>query len=286
MKIALCGNSRQHDSAPAVGRFLAALRAAGAAIVMHPKLHAALAQSAPEALTEADAVWQRGDDLAADLAVCFGGDGAILRTAMWVGPRQIPILGVNTGHLGFLAGATAADLPALPAAILAGGLEVERRSLIHVVSPKLPTWPYALNEVAISKCDSMQLIHAATSVDGQPLATYRADGLIISTPTGSTAYNLSAGGPIIEPSAPVWAIAPICPHSLGMRPLVMSDSHTITVEADARSASVLVALDGRSAAVPRGTAVVMRRAPFCTLLAHLPGRGFPAPLREKLSWGS
>ena len=286
MQIAVCGNARQRDFAPAVVRFIEDMRGRGARIVMHPKLMEALLRALPGPAPAADAVWQKGDDLRADLAVCFGGDGAILRTAMWVGPRQIPILGVNTGHLGFLAGATAADLPTLPAAIASGGLEVESRRLLHVVSPKLATWPYALNEVAISKCDSMQIIEAETTLDGRPLATYRADGIIIATPTGSTAYNLSAGGPIIEPGAPVWAISPIAAHSLGMRPLVVSDSHTVSVTARARSETVLVALDGRAVAVPRDTAVVIRNADFSVRLAHLPGRGFPAPLREKLAWGS
>ncbi len=284
MQIALCGNSRQRDFAPAVAQFIDDMRRMGASLLIHPKLHSALQPFAPAA--GACRVWEKGQELEADLVVCFGGDGAILRTAMWVGSREIPILGVNTGHLGFLAGATAADLPALPGAIERGELEVEPRGLMHVASPRLHMWPYALNEVALSKCDSMQMIHAETWLDGSPLATYRADGLIISTPTGSTAYNLSAGGPIIEPQAPVWAISPIAAHSLGIRPLVVSDSHTLSVIANTRGTNVLLALDGRSEALPRGTTVEIRRAHFTVRLARLRGRGFPAPLRDKLSWGA
>lgn len=283
MTIAIYGSRQLEAYAEPLGQFLELLAQAGASVAMHRKLYDVLACAMPRRLA---AVRQVVDSPAfsADLAISIGGDGTFLRTAMWVADKQMPILGINSGHLGYLSAADITGLPALAPALLAGEYAIESRSLIQVVAPELPGWPYALNEVAFSKEENSSIITARASVNGQHLADYRADGLIVSTPTGSTAYNLSVGGPIIQPTAPVWAITPVAAHSLGMRPLVVSDSSEITVEATGRASAFRVSLDGRSHKLPIGTAVSLRKSPFPILMATLPGRTFAQRLRDKLHW--
>ncbi len=164
-----------------------------------------------------------------DLVISIGGDGTFLRTAAWVGDREIPILGVNTGHLGYLAGVSLDELLVNVDKYISTSMATESRTLIEVVSNEVRGSRYALNEVTIAKEDTASIISAMTKIDGRELADYRADGLIVATPTGSTAYNLSVGGPIIEPSAPVFVLSPIAAHSLSMRPMVVNDRSQIEV---------------------------------------------------------
>lgn len=283
MTIAIYGSRRLQAYADPLGLFLEALARTGADVVMHRKLYDVLIHAMPLRMAAVRKVVAT-PDFAADVAVSIGGDGTFLRTAMWVGAKQIPILGINAGHLGYLSGADIADLPSLAPVLLSGDFALEMRSLIEVTSPALGAWPYALNEVAVSKEESASMIVADTHINGHRLAAYRADGLIISTPTGSTAYNLSVGGPIIQPSAPVWSIAPVAAHSLGMRPIVVSDASEIAVTVDGRARSCRVSLDGRAASLPIGSTIRLRKAPFCIRLVSLPGRTFADRLRDKLHW--
>ena len=179
-----------------------------------------------------------------------------------------------------------ADAPAFVDNILAGNYTVEHRSLLQVTEPATRGWHCALNEVVLAKDDSASLITAETLLDSRPLATYKADGLIIATPTGSTAYNLSAGGPIIQPTAPVWVLSPIAAHSLGMRPLVVSDDTVLRITVSGRGHTFRLTLDGRSTTLPMGTQVTVRRAPFTTGVVQPLGTGFPAVLRTKLMFNA
>ncbi|MDE6489755.1 MAG: NAD(+)/NADH kinase, partial [Muribaculaceae bacterium] len=228
-----------------------------------------------------------GDNITADMALSIGGDGTFLRTAQWIGDRQIPILGINTGHLGYLAEIRLSEAPAMIADILAGNYNVEPRSLLEAIIPDCPAdyWPYALNEAAILKKDTSSMITAHTAINGTDLTTYLGDGLIISTPTGSTGYNLSVGGPIIQPTAPNWVISPIAAHSLTMRPLVTSDNERLSVTTTSRAGSYLLSLDGRSLSLQSGTTVEIRRAPFSVHIVQRPGHNFASTLRAKLLWG-
>lgn len=160
--------------------------------------------------------------------------------------------------------------------------------MIEVTSPdiKIDCWPYALNEVAILKQDTASMITMKASVDGAGLADYRADGLIISTPTGSTGYNLSVGGPIVAPQAPVWIISPVAAHSLTMRPLVVSDDSVVSVNTRSRTSSYRVSLDGRSVTLPVSTTIIMKRAPFVTKVVQRLDHRFVDTLRSKLLWGA
>ena len=282
MLIAIYGSRRQTPHAPQLQTLLHALAVGGAGIAMHPKLYehlsGELGMSLP-GVTVADP-YRSPDE--ADLALSIGGDGTFLRTAAWVAETGTPILGINTGNLGYLSALGIDEAVAHTDYILEGDYIVEPRTLLHVQADGLRGWPYALNEAVVAKEDSASMITASATVGGRALTDYRADGLIVSTPTGSTAYNLSAGGPIVQPSAPCWVITPICAHSLGMRPLVISDDMEISLKVTGRCKAFRLSLDGRSVALPQGTTVTMRRAGFRTNIVQLRCNEFPAVLRSKL----
>ncbi len=283
MTIAIYGSRRQQSAIEYVERFLATLLQKNIEVVMHRKLYNHLTSElgrklSPQIQVVADERFE------ADLAVSLGGDGTFLRTAAWVGPKEIPIVGVNTGHLGYLTALPIERLPELLEMIERDEFTVERRSLIEVKEPELPFSPYALNEVAISKEASASMISTRVEIDGMLLADYHADGLIISTPTGSTAYNLSAGGPIVQPTIDVVVITPLAPHSLAMRPLVADSAGCISILPTGRAPGVRLALDGRSLELPTGTPIRLTRAPFNTLVMQLASHPFTEALREKLHW--
>lgn len=285
MTIAIYGSRRQAPYAQAIQRLVSTLIDADINIVMHPKLYDHLAF---ELYLDLENV-ERGDyehvDDEAAVVLSIGGDGTFLRTAAWVADTEKPILGINTGHLGYLAALSIEDVDALVNILQANEFWLSRRSLVAVDHPALRGWRYALNEVVITKEDSASMITARTLVDGGELARYRADGLIISTPTGSTAYNLSAGGPIIQPNAPVFAVTPIAAHSLSMRPLVVSDDVEVNIEVSGRSQSFRVTIDGRSTTLPIGSQISLKKADFCVVIVQRRGHAFPEILHDKLQWG-
>ena len=287
MRIAIYGSRRQLPYKDSIQSLLRRLSLAGAEIYMAHKLYTHLAGDLALNLS---AVTLAGSDFRSlphiDMALSIGGDGTFLRTAAWVADTGTPILGINTGHLGYLAPLPVADAPAFVDNILTGNYTVEHRSLLQVTEPATRGWHCALNEVVLAKDDSASLITAETLLDSRPLATYKADGLIIATPTGSTAYNLSAGGPIIQPTAPVWVLSPIAAHSLGMRPLVVSDDTVLRITVSGRGHTFRLTLDGRSTTLPMGTQVTVRRAPFTTGVVQPLGTGFPAVLRTKLMFNA
>ncbi|MBP2691442.1 MAG: NAD(+)/NADH kinase [Muribaculaceae bacterium] len=284
MRIAVYGSRRQDNYLPEIEAFMRRLAQMGVEVVMHPKLYKYLQAVMLPALAAVRRVTD-SSDFTADASVSIGGDGTFLRTAMWVSRSDIPILGVNTGHLGYMTALSVDRLSEVPELIMSGTLSYERRGLIEVVSPEIKTWPFALNEVTISKDDSASMIDAMTYLDGIHLADYCADGLIIATPTGSTAYNLSVGGPVIQPQTRVWVISPIAAHTLTMRPLVISDSSSLSILPQARAEHFRLTLDGRSVSLPVGTEIRLRRADFDVKVLHLPGSSFIETLRNKLHWG-
>lgn len=282
MLIAIYGSRRQTPHAPQLQTLLHALAVGGAGIAMHPKLYEHLSGELGMSLPGVTVADPYRSPAEADLALSIGGDGTFLRTAAWVAETETPILGINTGNLGYLSALGIDEAVAHTNFILEGDYIVEPRTLLHVQADGMRGWPYALNEAVVAKEDSASMITASATVGGRALTDYRADGLIVSTPTGSTAYNLSAGGPIVQPSAPCWIITPICAHSLGMRPLVISDDMEISLKVTGRCKAFRLSLDGRSVALPQGTTVTMRRAGFRTNIVQLRCNEFPAVLRSKL----
>ncbi len=224
----------------------------------------------------------------AQAAISIGGDGTFLRTARWIGRRCIPVLGVNTGHLGFLAVCSPADSEAIAGLLAAGGAEVEERMALRVdvgeggVSPALP---YALNEVAILKEDTASMINVNVEIDGAHLADYMADGVLISTPTGSTGYGLSVGGPILFPNLNVICLSPIAPHTLTLRPCVVGEGSIIKARTSSRASRYRVSLDGVSVLLETGSEITIRKADFSPRVIRPLDISFAATLRRKLLWG-
>lgn len=225
----------------------------------------------------------------ADLVLSIGGDGSFLTTASAVGAYETPIMGINSGHLGYLSAAELSDTSRIIHEILSGDYDISERTVIAVTTsdPQLRlTRSFALNEVAFLKRDTASMITLDTSLNGAPLARYRADGLIVSTPTGSTGYNLSIGGPIVAPDNDDWIIAPIAPHSLSMRPLVVSDRSTLDVAVSSRSDSFMVSVDGKATALPIDTRLRLEKAGFRVNVVMERGHNFTDTLRDKLLWGA
>lgn len=232
--------------------------------------------------------FSRGDDLkGVQYVFSIGGDGTLLDTVTYVGPREIPILGINTGRLGFLA-TTPYDqiLPALEA-LFRGHYHIDSRSLIRVDSDReiFEGINFGLNEFSILKRDTSSMIVVHTYLDGEYLNSYWADGLIVATPTGSTGYSLSCGGPVVFPQTNNFVISPVCPHNLNVRPLIVSDRSVISFEIEGRSQNFLVSLDSRSRPVDATIQIAVRREGFDAKLIQPNQVNFLATLRNKLHWG-
>lgn len=225
----------------------------------------------------------------ADMAVSIGGDGAFLKTARWVGNREIPVAGINTGHLGYLSAFTFGNADEIYDALLNGRFRIENRSLLSVEisdgSPSQRTLT-ALNELAITRGDNAAMLNISAVIDNGPSLNYMGDGLIISTPTGSTAYNISVGGPILDPGLAGWVLSPIAAHSLSMRPLVVNDSSTIDISVSTRGQGYRLAADGKSVTLPLQAQLRVTRAPYHAKLVLQPEHLFTDTLREKLGMGA
>ena len=228
------------------------------------------------------------DDFDADFVISMGGDGTFLKAASRVGAKSIPILGVNMGRLGFLADISPDQFEATLDALYHDDYYLESRALIQVETDGAPLGTYncALNDVAILKRDTASMISIRACINGQYLHTYQADGLVISTPTGSTAYSLSNGGPIIVPGTKVFSMTAVAPHSLNVRPFVLPDSAVIDLEVESRSHNFLVAIDGRSEKCAEGTKLTLRRAPYDIKVVKRSDHRYFDSLREKMMWGA
>lgn len=284
MRLAIYGNKYQEGHIDGLSRFFNAITTYDVQVAMEYTFYNYLCRVLPTPPCVDEVI--KGDNFSADLAISIGGDGTFLRTAQWVGEKNIPIMGINTGHLGYLADVQISESGTILDDITNGNYKIEERSLIEVVSSNiLDKWPFALNEVAILKQDTASMISIKTEINDVELNTYLGDGLIISTPTGSTGYNLSVGGPIIEPTAPNWAISPIAAHSLTVRPLVVSNESTIKITTSSRATNYRLSLDGRSITLPEGSSITLQKAPFVIKVAQRLDHHFTDTLRNKLLWG-
>ncbi|MBQ8674474.1 MAG: NAD kinase [Bacteroides sp.] len=229
-----------------------------------------------------------GDDFQADMVICLGGDGTFLKAASRVGRKGIPILGINTGRLGFLADISPEEMEQTFDEIYSNRYKVEERSVLHLQcdGQELKGYPYALNEIAVLKRDSSSMISIRTAINGAPLTTYQADGLVIATPTGSTAYSLSVGGPIMVPHSQTISLTPVAPHSLNVRPIVICDDWQITLDVESRSHNFLVAVDGRSESCRESTRLTISRADYTIKVVKRYNHIFFDALRNKMMWGA
>lgn len=223
-----------------------------------------------------------------DYVISMGGDGTFLEAANKVGDREIPILGVNMGRLGFLADVLPSEIETTLDHVLRGDHIIEDHTVIKLETngETVECNPFALNDIAVLKRDSASMISIRANVNGDFLVNYQADGLIIATPTGSTAYSLSNGGPIIVPQSGSLCITPVAPHSLNIRPIVINDTSVIELEVCSRSHNFLVAVDGRSMKMAEETRLTIRKAPYTIKLIKLKSQRYFSTLHEKLMWGA
>lgn len=229
----------------------------------------------------------KGDNFDVDLVISIGGDGTFLRTSSLIEKKDIPILGINAGRLGFLADVGEEDLEETFEDIFLGNYRIEHRSQLQLSTEhkEYKGVNYALNEIAISKQDTASMITLHANINGEYLTSYEADGLIIATPTGSTAYSMSVGGPVMTPTASNFIIAAVAPHSLSNRPLVVTDDSVITLDIESRSNSFLISLDGRSNIFHTGTRLTIKKADFTLKVIKRQQNTFFDTLRNKLKWG-
>jgi NAD+ kinase len=228
-----------------------------------------------------------------DFALSVGGDGTFLTSAAAIGDKNIPIVGVNCGHLGFLAEVQTQDVDDILQKLVDGEYTIERRSLLNLTildkdnirREGLIMAPNALNEIAILKQGLTNMLTIETKVNGELLHTYHSDGLIIATPTGSTAYNLSIGGPLVVPQNRGMILTPIAPHSLTVRPIIMPDDWKIDIRVSSRYDSYMVSVDGRSISLSTDLSLHIERAPYTVKVVQIGDNSFLKSLKTKLNWG-
>ncbi|WP_026764711.1 MULTISPECIES: NAD kinase [Sediminibacterium] len=226
-------------------------------------------------------------DESIDCVISLGGDGTMLDTITLIREKNIPVLGINFGRLGFLASISREELSTAVDALVNHTYIIDKRTLIHLDSnvPLFTDAPFALNEFTIHKKDTSPMIKIHTYMNGEFLNTYWADGLIVSTPTGSTGYNLSCNGPILFPDSSSLVITPICPHNLNVRSIVIPDNNIISFEVEGRADEFIVAMDARRELVPKSVQLAVRKESFNISLIRLNENTFLSTLRTKLTWG-
>ena len=228
-----------------------------------------------------------------DFALSIGGDGTFLTSAATIGDKNIPILGINYGHLGFLAEVQSQDVDDIMHKLIAGEYTIEQRSLLQLTildkdgqkRDGLILAPNALNEIAILKQGLSSMLSIELKVNGERLHTYHSDGLVLATPTGSTAYNLSIGGPLMVPQSRGIIITPIAPHSLTVKPLVVPDDWKFDIRVESRYDAYMVSVDGRSQTITPDMSLHIERAPYTVKVVQIGNNSFLKSLQAKLNWG-
>lgn len=293
LRFAVFGNIYQAKKSSSIQKLLELLRNRNAEILIDKSLYTFLTED--QQIDVQPTALLTDENFTADYVISMGGDGTFLEAARRVGNKEIPILGINMGRLGFLADITADEIDTAIESIYNDAYTIEERSVLQVEysatsqqgKSSSPTGhPYALNEVAVLKRDNSSMISIRISIDGEYLTTYQADGLIINTPTGSTGYALSVGGPIMTPQSQTFGVVPVAPHSLNVRPITLCDNVEVELSVESRSHQFLVAIDGRSESCAEDTRLILRRAPFNICVLKRPGTSFFRTLRNKLMWGS
>ena len=282
-QLLIFGNRYQQDDASTVLSLLSHLRERGLEVAVEQEYLHFLSEG-----REVDAAAFQVDNVPpADMALSLGGDGTFLTTVMWVARQGMPILGINVGHLGYLTAGRLAEGNDVIDEVLDGNYRIEERTMLEVSCDGARIeHPWALNEIAVLRHDTSSMLDMETRLRSHELTTYRGDGLIVSTPTGSTAYNLSVGGPILEPTTSCLVLAPISPHSLTMRPLVVRDDSEIMIRTYSRATHYEVSIDGEVTLCPTGSTLTIARAPYCARVVQRQGNNFANTLRQKLLWGT
>ncbi|MFT5925517.1 MAG: NAD+ kinase [Rubritalea sp.] len=284
-KVAIYGRYLHDDAIDTCKELITLLKAKNCEVLVESNFHALLKQSTiAQDLQSFDVL-----DKSYDLLISIGGDGTVLRAVAHIGEVGIPVIGINTGRLGFLATLHKDHLVEAVDALHKGAYTLSKRKLITLTSSQEESHPaphnFALNEVSVSRMNTTSMIQIETKLNKELLTVYWADGLIISTPTGSTGYSLSCGGPVISPDTEAFVITPIAPHNLNARPLVIPDHTEIIIKVSGREEAFLASLDNRIASFPNETVLTLKKADFTIDLIELKGQSFIKTIREKLLWG-
>jgi NAD+ kinase len=222
-----------------------------------------------------------------DMLFSLGGDGTLLDTVCYVGRTNIPLIGINLGRLGFLAAIPQEEVDAAILSLVRGSYTLEKRTLLHLDSsiPLFDGLPFALNEFTIHRKDSSSMIKIHTYLNGEFLNTYWADGLVVATPTGSTGYSLSCGGPVVFPQTSSFVITPVAPHNLNTRPIVVPDDNVISFEVEGRTEQFLCTLDSRTETITSSVQLAVKKEAFTVSLVRPDEHNFLKTIRQKLYWG-
>ncbi len=283
MVIAVFGNTLRPDTISEVKHIVEFLQLRGITVVLSPELrHDVFSRDIPSV---EDYVATTGETI--DFAISVGGDGTFLTTASMVGHLNIPILGINCGHLGYLAEVQTGDVDYVLDQLINNQYTIEKRCMLEVSSSKggKIVSPFALNEVAVLKSGLSSMITVEVTLNGEFLHSYKADGLLVATPTGSTAYNLSVGGPLLDPHVNAIILSPVATHSLNIRPLVVQDDSKIDLKISSRNGNYMVSVDGRSQVVNQDIQLHIERSSRTIKLVRVSGQTFMRSLKDKLNWG-
>ena len=287
MRVAIYGRKITKQTLPAFNEVFDTILSFGWSILIEEDLLGSLKQktSVNFAFETFTAHSDLGSDV--DLMISIGGDGTFLKSVDYIRASEIPIVGINTGRLGFLANVSRDHIQEALALVRDNKYVFQKRSLltVSVDGGEDEKYFYAMNELAIHKKDSSSMINVKVSLDGNFLNTYWSDGLIISTPTGSTAYNLSCGGPIVTPGCQVHILTPIAPHNLNVRPMVIPDHMPITLNVEGRGRSYLMSIDGKSHSIKQGQEIVIKKADFMINVIKFENNNFLDTIRNKMLWG-
>lgn len=285
LRFALFGNTYQEHKSAHVTHLLEILRRRKAQICISNEFYDFLRNHTKADLSGLEVF--EGNNFSTDMVLSIGGDGTFLKAASRVGKKEIPILGINTGRLGFLADVLPDQMEDAFDEIYQGNYLAEPRRVLKLTcnGHVLKGYPYGLNEIAVLKRDTSSMITIHAYINGEPLNVYQADGLVISTPTGSTGYSLSVGGPILVPQSGTISLTAVAPHSLNVRPIVIRDDWEITLDVESRSHNFLIAVDGRSETCREGTRLTIKRADYYVRIVKRCHHSFFNTLREKMMWG-
>lgn len=283
MVIAIFGNTLRSETLREVNHIIEFLQQHEVTIVLSQELRHVLLNREYPSVED----YIAHSDNSIDFALSVGGDGTFLTTASLVGHLDIPILGVNCGHLGYLAEVQTDNIDAILTQLLSNSYTIEQRRMLEVTcsqESKIAS-PFALNEVAVLKSGLSSMITVEVTLNGEYLHSYKADGLLIATPTGSTAYNLSVGGPLLDPYVNAIILSPVATHSLNIRPLVVLDDSRIDLKISSRNGSYLLSVDGRSQVLNQDLQLHICRAQRTIKLVRINGQTFMQSLKDKLNWG-
>ena len=283
MTIAIFGNTLRSETLREVRHIIEYLQLRGVNVVLSQELRQEA--SSREFPSVEDYMSHEGNSI--DFALSLGGDGTFLTTAAMVGHLDIPILGINCGHLGYLAEVQIEEVEQVLDLLINNNYTIEQRRMLEVTCSqegKIAS-PYALNDVGILKSGLSSMITVEVSINGEFLHNYKADGLLIATPTGSTAYNLSVGGPLLDPQVHAIILSPVATHSLNIRPLVVLDDSKIDVKVSSRNGNFLLSVDGRNQVLKQDIHLHIERSQRKIKLVRIDGQTFMQSLKDKLNWG-